>query len=146
MFWIYKKGKIDSLEDFPKGAFGFIYEIEHIPTGKKYIGKKQLRFTRKFPPLKGQKRWRKVEKESDWLKYTGSHTFLKEIRKENRYDELRREILLICFTKKILTYNELKYQMMFEVLEESSYLNDNLLGKFYRKDFIRENESKSIIS
>ena len=36
--------------------------------------------------------------------------------------------------------------MMFEVLEESSYLNDNLLGKFYRKDFIRENESKSIIS
>tara|TARA_S200002703_G_scaffold116650_1_gene102160 strand:+ start:6073 stop:6513 length:441 start_codon:yes stop_codon:yes gene_type:complete len=146
MFWIYKKGKIDSLEDFPKGAFGFIYEIEHIPTGKKYIGKKQLRFTRKLPPLKGQKRWRKVEKESDWLKYTGSHTFLKEIRKENRYDELRREILLICFTKKILTYNELKYQMMFEVLEESSYLNDNLLGKFYRKDFIRENESKSIIS
>ena len=146
MFWIYQKGKINSLDDFPKGAFGFIYEIEHLPTGKKYIGKKQLRFTRKLPPLKGQKRWRKVEKESDWLKYTGSHTFLKEIRKENRYDELRREILLICFTKKILTYNELKYQMMFEVLEESSYLNDNLLGKFYRKDFIRENESKSIIS
>lgn len=146
MFWIYQKGKIESLDDFPKGAFGFIYEIEHLPTGKKYIGKKQLRFTRKLPPLKGQKRWRKVEKESDWLKYTGSHTFLKEIRKENRYDELRREILLICFTKKILTYNELKYQMMFEVLEESSYLNDNLLGKFYRKDFIRENESKSIIS
>ena len=146
MFWIYQKGKIESLDDFPKGTFGFIYEIEHIPTGKKYIGKKQLRFTRKLPPLKGQKRWRKVEKESDWLKYTGSHTFLKEIRKENRYDELRREILLICFTKKILTYNELKYQMMFEVLEESSYLNDNLLGKFYRKDFIRENESKSIIS
>ena len=146
MFWIYQKGKIDSLEDFPAGAFGFIYEIEHLPTGKKYIGKKQLRFTRKLPPLKGQKRWRKVEKESDWLKYTGSHTFLKEIRKENRYDELRREILLICFTKKILTYNELKYQMMFEVLEESSYLNDNLLGKFYRKDFIKENESKSIIS
>jgi len=146
MFWIYKKGKIESLDDFPQGAFGFIYEIEHLPTGKKYIGKKQLRFTRKLPPLKGQKRWRKVEKESDWLKYTGSHTFLKEIRKENRYDELRREILLICFTKKILTYNELKYQMMFEVLEESSYLNDNLLGKFYRKDFIRENESKSIIS
>jgi hypothetical protein len=146
MFWIYQKGKIESLNDFPKGAFGFIYEIEHIPTGKKYIGKKQLHFIRKLPPLKGQKRWRKVEKESDWLKYTGSHTFLKEIRKENRYDELRREILLICFTKKILTYNELKYQMMFEVLEESSYLNDNLLGKFYRKDFIRENESKSIIS
>jgi hypothetical protein len=146
MFWIYKKEKIDCIEDFPIGTFGFIYEIEHIPSGKKYIGKKQLKFTRKLPPLKGQKRWRKVEKESDWLKYTGSHTFLKEIRKENRYDELRREILLICFTKKILTYNELKYQMMFEVLEESSYLNDNLLGKFYRKDFIKENESKSIIS
>ena len=136
MFWNYQGGKIESIEDFPENTFGFIYEIEHLPTGKKYIGKKQLEFTRKLPPLKGQKRWRKVTKESDWLLYTGSHDFLKNIRKEGRFEELHREILEICPTKKLLTYNEIKYQMMFEVLESEQFLNTNILGKFYSSDFI----------
>ena len=157
MSWNYKTHTIGDITQFPENTFGFVYIVTHKPSGKSYIGKKVLFHNKKqkigkreLEKLQGvvgrRPSYKLVVKESDWLKYTGSHTFLKEIRKENRYDELRREILLICFTKKILTYNELKYQMMFEVLEESSYLNDNLLGKFYRKDFIRENESKSIIS
>ena len=37
--------------------------------------------------------------------------------------------------KKELTYLECKYQFMLEVLENTKYLNDNILGKFFDKDF-----------
>ncbi len=30
------------LTDMPGDNFGFIYEVTHLPTGRKYIGKKQL--------------------------------------------------------------------------------------------------------
>ena len=40
--WIYKGKIITELSDMPENTFGFIYEVTHIPTGKKYLGKKQL--------------------------------------------------------------------------------------------------------
>ena len=36
-----------SIEDFPPSTFGFTYRVTHIPSGKMYIGKKVLKFTRK---------------------------------------------------------------------------------------------------
>jgi hypothetical protein len=39
----------------------------------------------------------------------------------------------MCPTKKQLTYAELFYQIQYNVLVVDSY-NDNILGKFYRKD------------
>ena len=70
--WTYKDKQISSMEDMPEGTYGFVYEVTHNPTGKKYLGKKVLQFNRTLPPLKGQKRKRKVVKESDWKTYTGS--------------------------------------------------------------------------
>jgi len=35
----------------------------------------------------------------------------------------------------MLTYFECKYQFMYDVLENENYLNSNILGKFYKKDF-----------
>lgn len=136
MFWIYKNKKIDNLDKFPKECFGFIYEIVHLQSGKKYIGKKQLMSNRTLPPLKGQKRKRKVVKESDWKTYYGSQKEIKELVKENRGEGFKREILQFCFTKKQLTYYELKWQFAKGVLESDDYLNDNLLGKFFKKDLI----------
>ena len=45
-------------------------------------------------------------------------------------------------SKKELTYFECKYLFINEVLEGRShqYINDNILGKFYRKDFIHETQ------
>ena len=45
------------------------------------------------------------------------------------------EILEIDYHKKELTYLECKYQFTLGVLESRSYLNDNILGKFFDKDF-----------
>ena len=138
--WFYQDKVIESIEDMPKGTFGFIYEVQHIPTGRRYIGKKVLEFNRTLPPLKGTKRKRKVVKESDWKTYYGSHKEIKDLIKENKQDEFRREILMYVPSKKLLTYYETKFLFIKEVLEPNgnSYINDNILAKFYRKDFRNE--------
>ena len=45
--WTYEGIDVESISDFPDESFGFIYIITHLPTNKKYIGKKILYFTRK---------------------------------------------------------------------------------------------------
>jgi len=139
--WLYKEKVIESIEDMPKDSFGFIYEVIHKPTGQKYLGKKVLQFNRKLPPLKGQKRKRKVVKESDWKTYYGSHQTIKTLIKEGKQEEFSREILQFVPTKKLLTYFECKYLFIKEVLEHGEYINDNILAKFYRKDFNYETKS-----
>lgn len=133
--WIYKDKLIDSIEQMPEGTFGFIYEVVHQPTGKRYIGKKVLEFNRKLPPLKGQKKKRSVVKESDWKTYYGSHKDIVGLIKEGKQQEFTREILQYVPSKKLLTYFECKYLFIKEVLEHNEYINDNILAKFYRKDF-----------
>lgn len=139
--WLHKGKVIESIEDMPKDSFGFIYEVIHNPTGQKYLGKKVLQFNRKLPPLKGQKRKRKVVKESDWRTYYGSHQTIKTLIKEGKQEEFSREILQFVPTKKLLTYFECKYLFIKEVLEHGEYINDNILAKFYRKDFNYETKS-----
>lgn len=133
--WTYKDQQISSIEDMPEGTYGFVYEVTHNPTGKKYLGKKVLQFNRTLPPLKGQKRKRKVVKESDWKTYYGSHDEIKSLIKEGKDLEFERKIIKFVNSKKLLTYFEIKYQMINEVLENDNYLNFNILGKFFSKDF-----------
>ena len=133
--WKYKNKVIKSIKDMPKDSYGFVYEVTHIPTGKKYLGKKVLQFNRTLPPLKGTKRKRKVVKESDWLTYYGSHPEITTLIKEGKSLEFERESIIFTNSKKLLTYFEIKYQMIKEVLESDDYLNYNILGKFFSKDF-----------
>ena len=95
---------------------------------KKKLGKKEkaLWEGKGRPPI-----FKRVQKESDWKTYYGSHAFIKDANKE----DLERKILQIAFNKKELTYLECKYQFVLEVLENKLYLNDNILGKFYDRDF-----------
>ena len=85
---------------------------------------------RTLPPLKGTKRKRKVVKESNWKKYQSSHS---EVKKWDS-DDIEKFIIRFCKTKKALTYYELEEQIKHDVLYESHCLNDNILGKFFRKD------------
>ena len=95
---------------------------------KKKLGKKEkaLYEGKGRPPT-----FKRVLKESDWKTYYGSHSFIKEANKE----DLERKILQVAYNKKELTYLECKYQFVLEVLEDKKYLNDNILGKFYDRDF-----------
>ena len=141
MKWLYKNKEINEISDLPNNAFGFVYQTTHLPTNKKYIGKKSLMYNLKKKLGKKEKAlwegkgrppvYKRVLKESDWKNYYGSHGFIKEANEE----DLKREILEIAYHKKELTYLECKYQFTLGVLENKSYLNDNILGKFFDKDF-----------
>ena len=137
--WLYNNEVIKGIEQMPKNTFGFIYEATYIPTNEKYLGKKVLFFNRTLPPLKGAKRKRKVIKESDWQTYYGSHTKIKQLLSEGKQEYFSREILEFAFNKKHLTYLETKYQFSNNVLENTEYINDNILGKFFRKDLVNPN-------
>ena len=133
MNWLCE-GNIVTEEDVPVGAVGFVYKIIHIPTGRYYIGKKSLTSTRKLAPLKGQKRKRTVTKSSDWEKYYSSNDWIKEQVKEGKAEEFSREIIQYCFSKKSLTYYEIYWQFHYNVLADDNAINENLMGKFYRRD------------
>tara|TARA_Y100000004_G_C8934604_1_gene421526 strand:+ start:325 stop:810 length:486 start_codon:yes stop_codon:yes gene_type:complete len=147
MSWTYKGETIKDITDFPPNSFGFVYVITHKPTNKKYIGKKVLYFSKKVKL--GKKELAKLQgvvgrrpayklavKESDWLTYYGSQKELKQLLLESKATDFDRAILKIVPSKKLLTYFETKYQFLYQVLEKpDEFFNDNILGKFYTKDF-----------
>ena len=145
--WLYQNKEIHSLEDLPQNTYGFIYISIHQPTGKSYIGKKSLFHNVRKKLTKKQLveqtgRGRKptteiVQKESDWKTYYGSAKPILDLLKEGKQEEFTREILQLVTNKKLLTYYECKYLFMLGVIEQpDGYFNDNILGKFFRKDFI----------
>ena len=147
MVWYYRGKEITSLDDFGKDIMGFVYATTHIPSGKKYIGKKFLVHTQKrklgkkeLKIFEGQKgrppKFKIVSKESNWKTYFGSNKQLLELLKTEDKTNFKREILYLCTSKKQLTYYETKFQFCMEVLENpDEYFNDNILGKFFRRDF-----------
>jgi hypothetical protein len=143
--WIYKGKIITELSDMPENTFGFIYEVTHTPSGRKYLGKKQLISVQKKALGKKElalivdKRASKkktVTKETDWKTYYGSNPTIKQMLVEGKKDEFTREILMFVPSKKLLTYYEDKYLYVNGVIEEGSiYFNDNISGRFFKKDF-----------
>jgi len=145
--WIYQNQEVDTVSDFPDNTYGFVYSITHLPTRKRYIGKKILFFTRKVKLTKkdlleykgviGRRPSYKLAiKESDWKTYWGSNKEMLELVKSEPAENWERQILESAPNKKLLTYYETKYQMIYQVLEKpDEFWNDNILGKFYTKDF-----------
>ena len=72
MDWTYNGKPFNPTPEVIEDYQGFVYELEEISTGKKYIGKKFFWSKRRLPPLKGKSRKRIVKKESDWRDYYGS--------------------------------------------------------------------------
>ena len=147
MNWLYNGEEITDISEFPLGAFGFVYVVI-TPEGKKYVGKKALYHNRKRKlnraelkeqTGKGRKKLTIIEsKESDWKTYYGSNKHLKDqiTKGEVTLENLKKQIIEIGFNKKHLTYLETKYLFQLEVLENPDlYYNDNILGKFFTKDF-----------
>ena len=146
--WTYLKEEITDIKQLDKHIMGFVYRIDHIPSNKSYIGKKFLVFTRKqklgkkeLKVFEGQKgrppKFKVVTKESDWKTYWSSNKHLVELVKTEPEENFKRTIIKLCTSKKELTYFETKYQFLHEVLENpKEYFNDNILGKFFTKDFI----------
>ena len=154
--WTYNGQIITEIDDMPEGTYGFIYKVVHIPSQKKYIGKKVLYFERNKrlgkralealreerakKGIKGRVPLKqKVITESDWKDYYGSHLEIKRLLEKDGPMTFQKQILSYVKSKKELTYYECKELFINEVLErDNQYINDNILGKFFRKDFLNE--------
>jgi hypothetical protein len=121
--WFYNDKEIHGIEDMPEDVFGFIYETIHIPTGKKYIGKKSLMYNQKKKLTKkelaeqtgpGRKPTHKqIQVESDWKTYYG-------------YMSLSRIVL-----KNVLKIYHVKYYMGLLKMCSQRMTFINMLGKFF---------------
>ena len=127
--WTYK-GKEVNDEDV-EGYQAFVYIIENLETGRKYIGKKNLFFTRS-KKVKGKTRRKRERKVSDWRDYWGSSRSLLDDVADLGEDKFRREILHFCKTKGTANYLEMKEQIINEVLENDCWYNDQIRVRVHR--------------
>ena len=136
-----------NISDFPDETYGFVYRIVHLESKKSYIGKKILQNTSKvklgkkelaeYAGVVGRRpSYKLAVRESNWKSYWGSNKYLKELYDIEPKENFERQILICAPTKKLLTYYEVKFQMVYQVLENpDEFFNDNILGKFFTKDF-----------
>ena len=124
--WMFRERPFEN-EDI--GEFeGFVYLIVHLKTNKKYIGRKYFYAIRTVP---GKGRRQKID--SDWKHYYGSNKVLKEFIQKEGKENFKRIILSLHKTQGDCNYEEVKQQFIRNVLEDDSYLNDNINGAWYRK-------------
>jgi hypothetical protein len=139
MSWLYN-GAVFTEDMIPENAFGFIYIMGAIIDGKSvsYVGKKNFyaevktRLSKKAMPTDKRKKTYKRVRKCTYQNYFSSNEALKQAHKDGVH--IKREIIKICYTKSELSYQEVKYQFMFGVLESESWLNGNILGKFYKQN------------
>jgi len=148
--WIYHGSRVI---DLPEMAAGFVYRIvfdekDVYGNNFQYIGKKLAVSTEKKKCLKsgslrknhirftyknqGGKRvcYEVLDKDTKWREYIGS---AEAIKNEN-LTPIHREILYFCPNKKSMTYYEIKAMMLWDALENMSFLNSNIQGTLYPKD------------
>ena len=141
MSWTHQ-GK--TVEELPKDIAGFVYIIQCIPTGRKYIGKKLARFkrtkTRVVKLKNGTKKKRKIRDkvESDWREYYGSSKELSADVERLGADQFTREILYYCKSKAECSYIELREQMTRQVLESTDYYNGHVQARIHKSHIINK--------
>ena len=96
--------------------FGYVYLIENLITGKKYIGRKYFTAAG-TKQIKGKRK--KIRKESDWKSYFGSNETLKSEVAELGEHNFRRTILHLCKSK-----SECSYLETFEIFSRHALLNE----------------------
>lgn len=132
MSWFFLNTKDEFTEEHIGEAFGFVYMITHLKTGRKYIGKKF--FTKsKTKQVKGKKKRSRVS--SDWMTYWGSNKKLQEEVKENGEDQYVREILHLCKSR-----SECSYWETFEIFSRHALMHESYYNEWVscriRKDHL----------
>ena len=108
----------------PLDALGFIYKITNLLTGRFYIGKKSLWSKKRVKISKKEKLlnptrkiYKEVIKETNWREYTGSSLVLNQDIEKLGKENFKKEIIQWCFSKRELSYSEVKWQFYYNVRE-----------------------------
>tara|TARA_R110001592_G_scaffold151978_1_gene379126 strand:- start:2306 stop:2746 length:441 start_codon:yes stop_codon:yes gene_type:complete len=146
MSWLYEREEFTN-DMIPEGAHGFVYGMSVLIDGetKLYIGKKNfyanrnVKLGKKALDARTDKRAskKKLVRKLSYQNYFSSNETLKQAKKDGL--DIRRVIMKICYSKMELTYEEVACMFKLDVLDNTQYLNTNILGKFYRGK-IRKNE------
>ena len=113
--------------------FGFVYLIENLSTGRKYIGRKYFT-SAGYKQVNGKKK--KIRKPSDWQTYWGSNDTLKREVAATGESNYRRIILHLCKSKSECAYFETYEIMSRHALLSENYYNDWVTAKI-RKDHLK---------
>lgn len=124
--WLYEGKEFTD----PEAYMGFVYLIENLQTGKKYVGKKF--FTKAgVKQVKGKRK--KIRKPSDWDSYYGSNKVLQADVVQLGPENFTRTILRLCKTKGECSYFEAKYQFEYRVLElPELFYNEQIMCRINR--------------
>ena len=114
--WFYNNEVFTDSGDY----YGFVYLIENLANGRKYIGKKLFIFT-KTKVVKGKRK--KIKSPSDWQTYWSSSDELKSDVAKLGEQNFRRTILHLCKNKGTCNYLEAREQFERRVLETNEYYN-----------------------
>jgi len=129
MTWYYN----DVPYEYDGTSYGFVYLIENLTTGKKYIGRKYFT-SAGYRQINGKKK--KIRKPSDWQDYYGSNETLKKEIAEIGKENYRRVILHLCKNKSECSYFETYEIMSRHALLSENYYNDWVTAKI-RKDHLK---------
>lgn len=130
--WIYKE---KPFEEIPTGYYGFVYVIEHIETGQKYIGKKLFwnKAKKRITLKNGKKKNKSIRIESDWKSYFGSSESFLEIVKKYGKHSFKRTILHLCKSKGECSYLEAYEQFANHVLLKDHYFNSWIMVRIRKE-------------
>jgi hypothetical protein len=107
-------------------SFGFVYLIENLITGKKYIGRKYFSKAG-YKQVNGKRK--KIRKASDWETYYGSNETLKKEVAELGAHNFRRTILYLCKSRSECSYFETREIFTRDALLSENYYNDWVSAK-----------------
>lgn len=122
-------------KDVPNLA-GFVYLIEHVTTGRRYIGSKMF-WTYRIKKVKGRRKRAKVE--SNWRKYKSSSKAIVAEIKEDGAEQFKFTILQFYARTWDVRYWETSFQFQNNVLHQitkdgsPAFYNDSIAGKYYRR-------------
>ena len=148
--WFYQGQPVHQKTDLPghELLYGYVYLIRDKLTGKLYVGQKSFgRATKKKATIKEKAaalalnarshiKIVRGRKESDWLIYWGSNLQLQADVAEHGGARFTREIIDLACSKKYLGFSELEQMLKHNVLRRTEAYNDNILGKFFRRDLL----------
>lgn len=134
--WLYKGEEFKT--NMILSHVGFVYKIQNLLDSRAYIGKKLFWFSR-IKIVKGKRK--RVKEESDWQIYYGSCLELQNDVAHFGSHNFSREILHLCDSKGVMSYLEMKEQIINDVLlKPLEFYNSFVGGKIHRKHIIGKME------
>lgn len=136
--WLHHDSPFEPIELDPKKIYGFVYLIENLVNGRKYVGKK-LFFFKGFKTVKKKKK--RILVESDWKTYYGSSNALQKDLDELGKENFRRVILHLCTSKSECSYIEMKEQVERNAILSDGYYNDQIRVRVTRVQLTKYRKS-----